>query len=233
MNCIVIDDDKLTRNLLESYVKKTQTLKLCGSYSNPLKIEDILSQKNSIDLIFLDMVMPEISGIEFLKNIHNKNLQVIIISGYKGYALEAFEYNVTDYLLKPIDYNRFFKAVEKAYQRSSQSKPEKFYGKFYIKRDQAFKEIFFDDILYIKKTETGVTIFTSEKYYNTTVKFDDILSKLPKSLFRKVHSSYIINCEQISDISNKYVTVGHTDHEKNIPLELVEKEDILKKQILE
>jgi DNA-binding LytR/AlgR family response regulator len=229
MNCIIIDDDELTRRLVESYINRTKTLKHLGSFSNAVEAKNALTEKNQIDLIFLDIMMPEMTGIEFLSDISLAKLQVIIISGYTGYALEAFEYDVTDYLVKPINYDRFFKAIDKAYQRSNRTSPEKFNGKFYIKNGKSFSEVFFDDILFIESSKKGVNIQTEFNKYTSNISIDDILHKMPGVLFTKVDDSFIINCEKVSHINENNVIVGHTDHEKSIPLTLQSKKDLMKK----
>jgi len=229
MNCIIIDDDRLARNLLENYIKRTKTLKLIGAFQNPVESYKLINYDSNVDLIFLDMVMPEMNGIELLKKIDRNNLQIIVVSGYSGYALETFDYDITDFILKPIAYDRFFKAVEKAYQRGTQKRPDKFFGKLYIKKDKAFNEIYFDHILYIEKTKNGIEINTEEETFSIPMNEKEFLSKLPQNLFVQVHDSFIINCENISNINSKSVCVGHTDHEKMIPLMLITREELISK----
>jgi DNA-binding LytR/AlgR family response regulator len=229
MNCIIIDDDKLARSLLENYIKRTKTLKLLGSFQNPIESYQLLSENKNIDLVFLDIIMPEMNGLELLKKIDRQNLQIIVVSGYSGYALETFEYDITDFIVKPIAYERFFKAVEKAYKRSTQKRPDKFSGKLYIKKDKAFNELYFDHILYIESTKNGLEIFTSSDTYTLNITLAEIQTKLPNTLFIQVDESCIVNCENVSNITEKSLCVGHTDHEKIIPLVLISKEELISK----
>ena len=119
MNCIIIDDEKVSRFLIEKFVTKTQSLNLINSYSSAIDAINAIESNNNIDIIFLDIEMPEMTGIDFIKNFTNLP-QIIIISAQEKYAIDAIEYNVTDYLLKPVSYPRFLKAISKA-----QSKIEK------------------------------------------------------------------------------------------------------------
>lgn len=116
MNCVVIDDDKLSRKVVESYIERTDYLTLTASYPSAIEAINEIKKNDPIDLIFLDVEMPEMTGMEFLNSL-NTTPQVIIISSKEQYALEAFEYDVSDYLLKPISYSRFFKAVNKVNTR--------------------------------------------------------------------------------------------------------------------
>src|SRR5690242_1182235 len=113
MNCIIIDDDDLSRKLIEQFISKTGFLTVSGSFESPVRALSFLSC-NKVDLIFLDMEMPEMSGLEFIDTIKQQTAQVILITSHKEFAVDAFEYNVTDYVVKPIEYSRFFKAVTKA-----------------------------------------------------------------------------------------------------------------------
>ena len=121
MNCIIIDDDLMSRRIIEEFISRTDQLRLLASFENAVDAINVFSSDEDVDLIFLDIEMPEMSGIDFLNTLTSP-CQIIIISSKEKYALEAFEYNVTDYLLKPILYSRFFKAVEKAFSRFDKTK---------------------------------------------------------------------------------------------------------------
>lgn len=143
MNCIIIDDDQLSRKIIESFVERTDFLKLTHSFSNAIEALNSVTNEEKIDLIFLDIEMPEMTGIDFL-NSFKSTPQVIIVSAQEKYALDAFEYDVTDYLLKPVTYGRFFKAAEKAFKRlgkvESDNKKE-----IFIKKNSALVRLSYEE----------------------------------------------------------------------------------------
>src|SRR4051812_35319378 len=174
MNCVIIDDEPLAREGLASYVREVDFLNLTGTCENPLELIKLLDHQ-SIDLIFLDIQMPKMTGIDFLK-IMQKPPMVIITTAYPSYALEGFQLNVLDYLLKPITFDRFFKSANKAkdYHRLlinatqpglQKTEPDENY--FFIKCGNKYEKIYFDEILYVEGMQNYVTIFTSKGKYIT------------------------------------------------------------------
>ena len=160
MNCIIIDDDKLSRRVIEEFIRKTDFLSLIDSYENGVDAINAFKSGKPIHLIFLDIEMPEMSGIEFLNTLKNPP-QIIIVSSKEMYALEAFEYDVTDYLLKPVVYGRFLKGVDKAFNRYSKEHfaPE---GKneIFIKKNSALIRLKYDEILWVEALENYVIVNT-------------------------------------------------------------------------
>src|ERR1700759_4312265 len=161
INCVIIDDEPLAREGLANYVREVDFLNLGGSGENPLELLHLIDQQK-VDLIFLDIQMPKMNGIEFLK-IMQKPPMVVITTAYPSYALEGFQLNVLDYLLKPIIFERFFKAAAKAkdyYKLLTGDPAKKAEDYFFIKCGSKYEKIFFDDILYVEGMQNYVTIFT-------------------------------------------------------------------------
>ena len=182
MNCVIIDDEPLAREGLASYVREVDFLNLTGTCENPLELIKLLDHQ-AIDLIFLDIQMPKMNGIDFLK-IMQKPPMVIITTAYPSYALESFQLNVLDYLLKPITFDRFFKSANKAkdyyrllnnWPQPGAPKTEADEGYFFIKCGNKYEKIYFDEILYVEGMQNYVTIFTAKGKYITKILFYPIV----------------------------------------------------------
>jgi DNA-binding LytR/AlgR family response regulator len=204
MNCIVIDDEPLARAGMEMQIKKIPSLHLLGTFSNPLDATQIL-QKGEVDLLFLDINMPEMNGLDFMKTLVQSPM-VIFATAYPQYALDSFEFNTIDYLLKPIRFERFVKAVNKAqsYKAIFQSKEtletkiEAVNDDFiFIKADRKFFKIFFKDISYIEGLKDYVIIHTPEKKVVTAMNLKTIFEQLPPKIFARISKFYIVNMEHI------------------------------------
>jgi DNA-binding LytR/AlgR family response regulator len=216
MNCIIIDDDKLSRRVIEEYIKKTDGLELVGSYTNAIDAINTISKDINIQLVFLDIEMPEMNGIDFLNSM-KATLQIIIISSKEKYALEAFDYDVTDYLLKPITYSRFFKAVTKSFKRQSQVKPEaEDKGEIFIKKGSSLVRIKFDDILWVEALENYVILNTIQERMTIHFTMKAIEEKLPPGTFARIHRSFIVNMKKISVIQDNFVELVSNSVKKNI-----------------
>lgn len=224
MNCIIIDDDKPSRRIIEEYIAKTSGLKLVNSYPSAVDAINAFSDKHDIHLIFLDIEMPEMSGLDFLRTIKNPPM-VIIVSAKETYALDAFEFDVTDYLLKPISYTRFYKAVTKVMDRMkhSDSKPapersekaEKSEDEIFIKKRSSLFRIKYDDILWIEALENYIKINTFHTSYTIHFTLKSIYDKLPTTIFKRVHRSFIVNIHKINYIEENNI-IMHTEEEKKI-----------------
>ena len=218
MNCIVVDDDKLSRRIIEEFINKTESLTLCGSFSAALDGINFLKQQENIELIFLDIEMPEMSGIDFMAAL--KNLpQVIIISSKGKYAIDAFEYDVTDYLLKPVAYARFYKAVDKAvnrHQRSNVNPNSK--DEIFIKKNSSLVRLKYDDILWVEALENYVIFNTYSEKFTIHFTMKAVEVKLPTNKFVRVHRSFIVNTSSISEIDDNTIIVKTVDGNKSIPI---------------
>lgn len=217
MNCIIIDDDKLSRRIIEEFVKRTDTLNLLHSFDNPVDAINIFEQEDDIDLIFLDIEMPEMSGIDFLDTLKNPP-QIIIISSKGKYAIDAFNYDVTDYLLKPIAFPRFFKAVNKASERFNKSKVNTKGDEIFIKKNSALVRLKYEDILWVEALENYVIFNTYEDKYTIHFTMKAIEQKLPAEKFSRVHRSFIVNTSSINVIEDNSVVIKTKDGSKNIPI---------------
>jgi len=228
MNCIVIDDDKVSRLLIEKYVKKTEGLEFNGAYDNAIDALNDMQNEHDIDLIFLDIEMPEMSGVEFIKTLQ-KLPQIIVISAKDKYALEAIEYDVVDYLLKPISYTRFFKAVEKARSRvkdaDSESTAED--GIFIKSSSSSLVRLKYEDILWVEALENYVIINTFANKYTIHFTMKAIINKLPPKMFARVHRSYIVNLSKIEMIEDNAIIMKIKGETKSIPIAKSYKEDLM------
>ncbi|QIP14537.1 response regulator transcription factor [Spirosoma aureum] len=214
LNCVIIDDEPLAREGLASYVREVDFLHLTDTCENPLELITLLDRQPT-DLIFLDIQMPKMNGIDFLKIVEHPPM-VIITTAYPSFALEGFQLNVLDYLLKPITFDRFFKSANKAKEyhrlltRSASANPQK--GEesndyFFIKCGNKYEKIYFDDILYAEGLQNYVTIFTSKSKYVTLLNLKNLEENLPDQSFIRVHKSFIVSTKKIDSIEGNEIFI--------------------------
>lgn len=217
IKCIIIDDEPLAREGMELNVSDVPFLQLVGQFSNALTANDFL-QNNEVDLMFCDIQMPGITGLDFIKNLKNAPLS-IMATAYPEYALDGFELDVVDYLVKPVRLERFMKAVNKAKEildlqrqvatQLTENEPRLDY--FYIKSERTFIRLFFDKIHYISGMKDYVMIHTPEKKIPTAMNVKTILSQLPDEIFVRVSKSHIINVNFIEAIDIDGLRVAGVD----------------------
>jgi two-component system, LytTR family, response regulator len=214
--CLIVEDEPLARNLLTDYVRKVPFLTLVQACSSPLDALEVL-QKNSIDILFLDIQMPEITGITLLKILQRKPL-VILTTAYSEYALESYDFDVVDYLLKPITFDRFLKAVDKTSQRLKTSAPiatterlstEAQPSFVFVKDGTKLVKINFDDILYVEGLKDYVTIHTATQKVISLQRLKSLEMQLPADRFIRIHHSYIIALKAIDSIHKGEVQIGN------------------------
>ena len=230
MKCIIVDDEPLAIEILESYVAKVEHLSLAGSFRNAVSAFTFL-QQNTVDLMFLDIQMPKLSGIDFLKSLKNPP-KVIFTTAFRDYAIEGFELEVADYLLKPIPFERFFKAVAKVMQpqaagvnvASITQKPEVGEDFVYFKVDKKMVKTKMNEILYIESIKDYVKVRTAEKDIITQQKISYLEESLPKDNFLRIHRSFIVNRDRIDAYSATDVEIGKFQ----IPIGRNYKNDVLK-----
>lgn len=217
MNCIVIDDDALSRRVIEEFITRTDFLEYKHSFQTAVEAINIINQEqDDIDLIFLDIEMPEMDGIDFLNTL--KNLpQVIIVSSKEKYALEAFDYDVTDYLLKPVTYGRFYKAALKA-KNIQESRDKKQVDEIFIKKNSALVRLKYEDILWVEALENYVILNSFSEKFTIHFTMKSIESQLPANQFKRVHRSYIVNVRKIDRIEDNSVYVKYNEGLKGIPI---------------
>ncbi len=229
LKCIVTDDEPIAREGLLSYIGKVDFLEVVAECEDALQLNDVLKSQ-TVDLLFLDIEMPYMSGIDFLSNLANPP-KVIMTTAYEQYAIKGYDLDVIDYLLKPIPFERFLKAVNKAYDIIvNQRNPAKEIDYFYVKTNQKFEKVFFNDILFIEGVENYVAIQTETSKIMTHVTIKTILGKMPDDKFLQIHKSFIINLEKVSFVEGNMVGIGkyklpvsRTFREKALPVILQNK----------
>lgn len=211
IKCIVVDDEPLAVSLLGSYVEKIPFFELVFSTENPIEALEYI-RKNEADLIFLDIQMSELSGINFMKIVGDK-LKYILTTAYSEYALEGYEHNVIDYLLKPISFDRFQKSALKAQERfpTNETSANSY---FFVKSSGQQHKINFDEILYIESIKDYVNIKTDNQEYIVLDTLKSLENQLPEN-FARVHKSFILNLDKIEkiDVRNVFLNSG-----KEIPI---------------
>lgn len=223
IKCIITDDEPLAVSLLEKYVSEMPNFELLSTFLNPIEAIEFI-QNNEVDLVFLDIQMPELSGINFMKIVGDK-VKYILTTAYSEFAMEGYEHNVIDYLLKPITISRFQKSVQKAIERLS--KPAEQEKNFvFIKSSGQQHKILFDDILYIESIKDYVNIKTKNQEYIVLDTLKSLEEKLSESTFARIHKSYILNLNQIKSIDSKSVLLLS---EQEIPIGESFKTNFLKK----
>lgn len=212
IRCIIVEDEPLARNLLVDYVKKVAYLDLLEACANPLRALEVL-RTQPVDLMFLDIQMPEITGITLLKTLRQKPL-VILTTAYSEYALEGYDLDVVDYLLKPITFDRFLKSVERASQRMpsaaaaappATSENSDF---VFIKDGTRLVKVYYDDILYVEGLKDYVTIVTQTQKIVTLQRLKALEAQLPGDRFFRIHHSYIVAVRAIDAIHKGEVQIG-------------------------
>ena len=212
---ITIDDEPLALQLLSGYVEKTPFLELTGSFDNPLDAMDYLSG-NEVDLIILDIQMPDLTGIEFAR-VQDSKAKLIFTTAYEKYALEGFKLNAIDYLLKPYSYQEFLTAVSKAkkqleLERGAATSVEANNQFLFLKSEYKIRRINFDDILYIEGMKDYVKVFLAheEKPVLSISSVKAVEEKLPADHFMRVHRSFIVNLDKIEVIERSRIVFGKT-----------------------
>ena len=219
INCLVVDDEPAALEVLEHFIGRVYFLNLVKKCQNAIEAMQIL-EENQIDLLFLDINMPDVNGIQFLKSIITRPA-VIITTAFKEYALEGYELDVADFLLKPFDFERFLKAVNQASSQISKTakqpvarqKPQQY---IFIKADYKLLKISIDDILFIEGLKDYIKIYTKQRLFLTLMSMTSIEEKLTSDEFCRIHRSYIISLSKIDSVSRHRVIIG----EKFIPISL-------------
>jgi DNA-binding LytR/AlgR family response regulator len=228
MNCMILDDDDLSRRILEEFIHKTEGLKLKYSCSDPVECINILKRDNGVELIFLDIELPQMSGMDFMDSMLSQP-QVVIFSCKEQYAVESYNYDVTDYLLKPVTYKRFLQSVDKVIKRSK-DKPSDLMGgnEIFIKKNSTLVRLKYDEILWIEALENYVIFNTFKDKFTIHFTMKAIEQKLPPRKFTRVHRSYIVNTSRIEVIEDNSVIVRTDEAPKSIPIGKSYKERLMK-----
>ncbi|MGI6339575.1 MAG: LytR/AlgR family response regulator transcription factor [Bacteroidales bacterium] len=212
MKCIIVDDDKLSCKILEGYVNKFSTLDLAGIFNDPISARNAIAKDKDIELVFLDIKMPEMDGFDFIGSLDTPP-NIIIVSGNEEFALRAFDFNVVDFLLKPITYSRFCKAVDKTIRYFSHKEtPTTGDDEIFIKKGSSLVKLKLKDIIYVEALENYVTLHTKNDKYTIHFTMKAIETQLPSGVFIRVHRSFIINKSMIQAIKDNAldISVGNT-----------------------
>ncbi|MEO1515068.1 MAG: LytTR family DNA-binding domain-containing protein [Bacteroidota bacterium] len=231
MKCIIVDDEPLAREGIELNIQELNSLELVGQFENPIAANDFLNN-NAVDLVFLDVEMPGMTGLEFIRTLKSRPL-IILTTAYPDYALEGFELDVVDYLVKPIRLNRFIKAVNKAkeiydlHQQKSNTVESISNDFIYIKSERKYIRIFFKDIKFIKGLKDYVMLYTTKEKVMTAMNIKTINSQLPDSIFVRISKSYIININFINAVDQDFILLDGEE----IPLGKTYKEHFINNYI--
>ena len=204
MRCLIVDDEPLARKGIEDFIDQTSFLEYVKSYSSAIEAMGFLKE-NTIDILFLDIQMPDMTGIELMEKL-SKSPQVIFTTAHREFALEGFELNVVDFLLKPFSYGRFLKAVNKAIQNDIKNRGEEGHQHhIFIKCDGMIVKILIDNILFIETAKDYVQIHTIDDKYLTLVSLKQLENELPQAKFMRVHRYYLVALKHITKLEGNLI----------------------------
>lgn len=225
LNCLIVDDEPVARKGLEEYVREVEFLNLVGQCENALKATTLMNQ-NPVDLLFLDIQMPKLTGIDFLKTLKTPPL-VIFTTAYSEYALEGYALDVVDYLMKPITFDRFLKAAQKAFDlhnlKKSTTHDKVAEDHFFVKCDSKFEKIYFSEVMFIEGLQNYAVIHTLTRKLITYITMTSLEHQLPADQFLKVHKSYIVSIPQVKAIEGNEILMGQA----RIPISRTLKDDVV------
>jgi DNA-binding LytR/AlgR family response regulator len=221
LDCLILDDEEMSRSLVKEYVEKTEDLNLVGVFEDPIEAANTLKNIH-VDILFLDIEMPNMSGYDLIKTLDVKP-EIIMITAKKEHAAEAFDYKVTDYLVKPINYSRFFQAVSRAKENIENSRGRLHANEIYVRTELKIVKVDLDDLLYVEALADYIMLFTEDNKYIVHSTMKGFQSKLPKDKFVRIHRSYIVNKDKISSIENLFVVIQN----KYIPIGASYKDDFM------
>lgn len=211
VKCILVDDEPLAMEVLTSYLGKILDFEIVAKCKNALEAFEVL-QKEEVDLIFLDINMPQLSGIEFAKTLKNPP-KIIFTTAYRDHAIEAYELNAVDYLLKPISFGRFMKAINKIERKTVENNTPESVSKLnkqpflYVKMDKKVLKIYLEEMIYIESQKDYVKIVTNDKDIITKQKISYLEERLPKEQFVRIHRSYLVAINKITAFSSTNVEI--------------------------
>ncbi len=212
LKCVIIDDEPIARKVIQEYIEEIEYLELAGQAENPLKAMAILNAQD-IDILFLDINMPKINGIDFLKSSRN-TASVIITTAYADYAVESYGLDVLDYLVKPIGFDRFLKACNKAREAAELKKLGKGQAQkpgdhFFVKSNNQIEKVFYNDLLYAEAMLNYVMLYTATKKMMVYVTIKSLEEQLPADQFIRVHKSFIVNISKVRSIEGNILDIGN------------------------
>jgi len=223
MNCLIVDDEQISREILAKLIDKTSQLELISSCENAKEAREVMANMK-VDLVFLDVEMPGVSGIDLLESIDEKPL-VIFVTSKEEYAVKAFEYDAVDYLLKPLDYARFLRATSKAKDIfESRQTVQDGMNNLFVKKDNQLVKIRFSEIKYIEASADYMLIFTEGERFIVHITMKALNERLPESEFARIHRTYTVRLDKIDSVEDNMVVIG----KKYIPIGGSYKENLYK-----
>ncbi|MBN8838490.1 MAG: response regulator transcription factor [Sphingobacteriia bacterium] len=230
IKCLIVDDEPPAREIIRRYIEQTPMLELAGECANAIQAFTVLQQQ-SIDLVFLDIRMPQLSGNDFLKTL-NHPPKIIFTTAFSEYALESYELDAVDYLMKPIPFNRFLKAVNKAYQQTvikndagilvnEEKKTDSF---VYFRADRKMVKVTLQDILYIESMKDYIKVFTKSGTIITKQSISSVEAMLPEKEFIRTHRSFIVSTRHIKSFTTELIEVHNTE----IPIGKLFRNEVMK-----
>jgi DNA-binding LytR/AlgR family response regulator len=212
LKCIIIDDEPVARKVLQEFIEDIDYLELIGQAEDPLKAMSLLDE-NDVDILFLDINMPKLNGVDFLKSSKTR-ATIIMTTAYAEYAVEAYGLDVLDYLVKPIAFDRFLKACNKAkgareHKNSSQVQSNKINDHFFIKCDNQIEKVFYSDLMYAEAMLNYVMLYTTSKKMMVYVTIKGLEEQLPSDIFIRIHKSFIVNRSKIKSIEGNILHIGN------------------------
>ena len=227
INCIIVDDEPLAIKVIKNHLSYIEGVEIVAECKNAIEAGNIL-RKEKVDLIFLDIQMPKVTGFDFLSTLDNPP-KVIITTAFRNYAIKSYEFEIVDYLLKPIPFERFLKAVNKFFKQNSSETIEIQEEKInenlfiYVNEEKNIHKIFLTDIIYIESFREYINIHTKKKSVSTKIQISKIYEKLSDNNFIRIHKSFIVAVDKISSFNahsiitgNKELPIGRTYKEKVI-----------------
>jgi len=227
--CIIVDDEPLAIKVIKNHLQSFEEIEVVAECNNAIETDKIL-RENKIDLIFLDIEMPKVSGFDFLKSLKNPP-KVIIVTAYRNYALKGYEYDIVDYLLKPVSFDRFYKAVNKFYKQQKGTEIQVFEesakaGKpfVYFNEDKTIHKVYLEDILYLESFREYIKVHTSAKSVMTKLPISKIEEKLKDHEFIRIHKSFVVSVSKISSFNSRVVCI----EENELPIGRTYKDAVMK-----
>ena len=208
IRCIITDDEPMARKGLQGYIEKIDFLELVAVCEDGIQLGNVLKEQPA-DLIFLDIEMPYLSGLELLSGLTNPP-KVIIVSAYEQYALKGYELDVVDYLLKPVSFDRFMKAVNKVYDWYEKEKPDESQPRsIFVKTTQKYEKVDFADILFVEALDNYIAIQTVRKKLVTHSSLSSFLNNLPRDKFVQIHKSFVVNVDKVTSLEGNLLGIDN------------------------
>ena len=206
LRCVITDDEPMARKGLQGYIEKLGFLELIATCQDAIQLGNVLKEQ-TVDLIFLDIEMPYLSGVDFLSGI-TRPPKVIIVSAYEQYALKGYELDVADYLLKPVSFERFLKAVNKVYDWFEKENMDQVQsGSIFVKTSQKYEKVNFDDILFVEGMENYISIQTADNKFVAHLKLSAFIEKLPSRNFVQIHKSFVVNIDKVTSLEGNLLGI--------------------------